>query len=149
MSNYKTHAKFNIFVALPLLLVGIYFLIPHNNQSLIIFGAAFTYATLFMSPDMDLAHQIKFWSIRGLLTAPFRLYSKVFSHRGLSHSILFGTLTRVGYIALLVIGCLWVFTHFQPSQAGFLTFLRTHQTILTFALAGVFLADLCHLVLDI
>ena len=58
---------------------------------------------------MDLANKIKFRSWRGILTLPFRGYALFFRHRGISHSFLFGTLTRVLWLLLLfiVVSCVY------------------------------------------
>ena len=149
MAQYKTHTRFNLFLALPILLLGLYYFFHSSWQQLGIFGGCFIYATLFMSPDMDLANQIKFFSLRGVLTSPFRLYSKIFNHRGLSHSILFGTLTRIGFLTLLGVFGLWIFKQTLLTPDSFVLFLKTHQTWILFAFAGIFSADLCHLLLDI
>ncbi|MCB1117299.1 MAG: DUF2227 family putative metal-binding protein [Chlamydiia bacterium] len=149
MAQYKTHAKFNLFLALPCFSLIIYFCFTQDVRLLGIFIASFAYSTLFMNPDLDLAHQIKFLSIRGVLTSPFRLYSKIFSHRGLSHSIVFGTLTRLLFLAVLALLFVWIYTQANPSLESFWGFIRNHQTPLAYAFSGIFLADLSHLALDI
>ena len=109
MSSYKQHTRFNLFIALPILLIGVaYFIHPHRYL-MITFAASFAYATLFMNPDLDLANQIRLLSLRGILSLPFRSYARCFSHRGLSHHIIFGSLTRIlwlsGWFALIFFIC--------------------------------------------
>ena len=149
MSNYKTHTKFNLFLALPILAVSAYYLFHPSWKCLALFSATYFYSTLFMSPDMDLAHQIRLWSIRGILTSPFRLYSKIFSHRGLSHSIVFGTLTRLLFLAALVLLVLFLINQSIPNRDAFILMLRKHQAYFSYGFAGVFLADVSHLLLDL
>ena len=147
MALYKTHATFNIVVALPLLIcAGIYFLNPTKSQ-LIIFAATFAYATLFMSPDLDLANKIKLFSFRGLLTLPFRGYSRFFKHRGLSHSLFFGTLTRILWLGVLLYLILFLFGRHLPDRDQVLALLKNPRFL--FGLTGIALADICHLLLDI
>ena len=147
MALYKTHATFNIVVALPLLIwAGIYFLNPTLGQ-LIIFAATFAYATLFMSPDLDLANKIKLFSLRGLLSLPFRGYSRLFRHRGLSHSLFFGTLTRILWLGALLYLILFLFRRELPNQTQVLILLKNPSFL--FGLTGIALADMCHLLLDI
>lgn len=148
MSNYKTHSKFNIFIALPILLgASFYFMHPHRNL-LLTFAGTFIYSTLFMSPDMDLAHQIRLFSLRGLLTLPFRSYAQFFSHRGLSHNPILGSATRI----LWLTG--WVFFLFIaiyksiPKTPTLLKFYQDHQLYILYGLAGICFADWCHLLLD-
>jgi uncharacterized metal-binding protein len=68
------------------------------------FGGAFWAGTLLLSPDLDLATQgvnsKKAWGMWGWIWYP---YGMVFTHRGLSHSYLFGPLTRILYLAAILI----------------------------------------------
>lgn len=149
MAQYKTHTKFNLFFAMPCFSLIIFFFFTSDIRFLRIFVVAFAYATFFMNPDLDLAHQIKFLSIRGILTSPFRLYSKIFSHRGLSHSIVFGTLTRLSFLAVTALFCIWIYTQATPSLDSIWAFIYKYQTSLAYAFSGFFLADISHLALDI
>lgn len=147
MALYKTHATFNIVVALPLLIcAGVYFLNP-TLRELLIFAAAFSYATLFMNPDLDLANKIKLFSFRGLLTLPFRGYSRLFKHRGLSHSLFFGTFTRILWLGALLFLILVFFRREIPNQSLLISLLKNQNFL--FGLTGIALADACHLLLDI
>ena len=53
-----------------------------------------------LSPDLDLSSSgsSNRWGIFRFLWYP---YNKLFSHRGISHSIIFGTLTRIIYLFLI------------------------------------------------
>ncbi|MDE3048256.1 MAG: DUF2227 family putative metal-binding protein, partial [Verrucomicrobiota bacterium] len=95
------------------------------------FVAAFLYGTFFLHPDLDIAYKIKLFSLKGLLTLPFRPYSYLFRHRGISHMPVVGTLTRVLWLSLL----LWLFCGLTLPP-------------LWFALAGLAVADLFHILLD-
>lgn len=148
MSNYKQHSKFNLLVALPVLLAATYYFMHPHSHCLITFAAVFTYSTLFMSPDMDLAYQIRFFSIRGLLSAPFRSYAKLFSHRGLSHNFFLGSLTRILWLSAW--GALIFFAVYKslPTKGSILKFYKHYQPYILYGLAGICLADWCHLLLD-
>lgn len=148
MANYKTHSALNILLFLPLAVAGDYFFFHPSHLQLGVFAGAFLYGTLFMSPDLDLAHQIKLFSLRGVLTFPFRMYSRVFSHRGISHSLLFGTCTRLVWLGLLGLLVMFVVYSFNPDFSSFLSFVKKHQLVLLQAFAGVFLADAAHLLVD-
>lgn len=149
MAQYKTHSLFNIFLALPATVIALLYFINPPPHLLATYAGFFTYATLFMSPDMDLAHQIKFFSLRGILTAPFRLYSKFFSHRGLSHSILFGSMTRILFLMPLIVLGLWAGDQSMPTTQTVTSFFQLHSQFFLYAFIGIFLADMCHLLLDI
>mgnify|MGYP002624350342 CR=1 FL=1 len=64
------------------------------------FALAYLGASLLLSPDLDLRHNDarRRWGVLGFIWIP---YSKLFRHRGVSHSLLFGVLTRIGYLTAL------------------------------------------------
>ncbi len=144
MANYKTHTGFNLFLILPALVgLGYYFIQP-SEKVLIIFVAAFTYATLFMNPDLDLVHQIKLFSLRGFLTLPFRGYSKIFKHRGISHSFLLGSFTRITWLSAILFLLSFAFSF----SDNIFSFCKQFKTYFIYALTGICLADWSHLLLD-
>lgn len=79
---------------------------------------------------------------------PFRLYSRVFAHRGISHSPLFGSLTRILWLAMIALGIFYLVYQVIPSKHSFLKFFHRYEPFILFGFAGIFLADLCHLILD-
>ncbi len=148
MSNYKTHVKFNLLLALPISIAGIYYLYSPSNAFLLTFASAFSYSTCFMNPDLDLIHQIKLFSLRGLLTLPFRFYSKIFKHRGISHSMLFGTATRILWLCGIGLLLFYLIYETLPSEKTFLSYCKNYKIYMYYALAGIVLADWFHLILD-
>jgi len=148
MALYKTHAKFNILFALPVLIILIYIIFHPKISFLIIFTSSFIYSTLFMSPDVDLTNKIKLFSLKGMLTIPFRIYSKIFKHRGLSHSLIFGTITRIVFLFFLFLIILFLINQSIPSHDSFITFFKIHKKYTLYCFSGIFLADTCHLILD-
>lgn len=115
---------------------------------MVIFVITFIYGTLFMNPDMDLAYQIRLLSFRGLMTLPFRLYAAFFRHRGISHSLLWGTLTRIGWLALFFWGVSILFYKVTfPKETIFAAFIH-HPKFWIYGFLGLFLADISHVVLD-
>ncbi len=148
MSNYKGHSYFNILLLLPIAVAVIYFFITKETAYIITFGCTFAYGTLFMSPDSDVANKIKLFSIRGFFSFPFRTYAGVFKHRGLSHSLLFGTLTRIAWLALYAIVVLFIIYKSTSDIEKFYLYLKQNRTYLIYGFAGLFLADIGHLSLD-
>ena len=148
MSNYKTHVNFNLFFALPFATFGTYYIYEPAVSFLATFIIAFSYATCFMNPDLDLVHQIKLLSLRGVLTLPFRFYSKIFKHRGLSHSILFGTATRILWLSGVIFLGFYLMYRAIPSEKAFLSYFTLYKPYLLYGLSGIVFADLCHLALD-
>ena len=68
------------------------------------FSLGFLAGTFLLSPDLDLAeghvNSKRAWGLLGVLWVP---YGKLFSHRGWSHSWLVGPLTRLAYLALIIL----------------------------------------------
>lgn len=149
MANYKTHAAFNVFLALPALVLVIYYLLDPHYALLITFVSAFVYSTLFMNPDLDLAYKIKLVSLRGFLSLPFRSYSLVFKHRGISHSLIFGSLTRIFWLAGMAVIIFYLIYKTLPSGRSFSQFYEQYKFFIWYAAAGICLADWSHLLLDI
>jgi len=148
MAMYKEHSLFNLTIALPIFLGGAYYFLKPAPPLLITFGTAFAYSTLFMSPDVDLANQIRLFSLRGLLTLPFRSYAKLFCHRGLSHNILFGSLTRILWLSLWAFLAFAIYHKALPTQKLLLKLYHLHKPFILYSLAAICLADWCHLLLD-
>ncbi len=101
MPSYATHVTVNLLVGLPLALAAMKYVASSNLTDLTAFSAAFIYGTLFFHPDLDLARNVSLFSLKGLLTLPFRPYSYLFKHRGISHTPILGTLTRILWLGVL------------------------------------------------
>ncbi len=148
MSNYRTHSLVNLLIALPLCIAGAALFTKYPTALIVTFVVAFVYGTLFMSPDMDLARQIPVKSIRGMFSIPFRTYSMVFKHRGLSHSLIFGTLTRVLWLAMYTIVVLYLVHLILPIKLPLKKWLLQYKPYYIAAFVGLFVADTCHLIMD-
>ncbi|MDR2539936.1 MAG: DUF2227 family putative metal-binding protein [Chlamydiales bacterium] len=145
MANYKTHTGFNLFLVLPILVGFGHYFFHLSEKALMSFVATFTYATLFMSPDLDLVHKVKLFSLRGFITLPFRGYSKIFRHRGISHSFLFGSLTRIIWLSSL----LFLLSFSFSFSENIFSFYKHFKTSFIYVLAGICLSDWSHLFLDV
>lgn len=119
-----------------------------EQKHLAIFSGTFLYATLFMTPDLDLAHKIKLFSLRGLLSLPFRSYSFFFKHRGLSHHIIFGTLSRLLWLFGIYLLILYAIYKNIDGYQKFTKFLLKNKEFSLYAFLGILLADLAHIFLD-
>lgn len=140
MPAYRSHVRVNLIIALPLCLWAM----NHYGTfwELTSFAGAFSYGTLYLHPDLDLARQVRLFSLKGLLTLPFRPYSYLFRHRGISHIPIVGTLTRIAWIfglGLLVFSLFgWAFPNLAHVKSSYVCF----------ALIGLAAADLFHVLLD-
>lgn len=141
MPAYRTHVTLNLFLGLPLGLAALKYTVLSTPTDVLTFAGAFIYGTFFLHPDVDLARNIRLFSLKGLLTLPFRPYSYLFRHRGISHMPIIGTLTRVlwlmGFMWLLF-SCLdWAYPNLHWNQPPF-----------WFGISGLALADFFHVLLD-
>jgi uncharacterized metal-binding protein len=118
MPSGKTHDFFNIIILVAA--VALVFLTTWLSEnvdedvlknSMILFLGAYVFSTFMLSPDLDLKkNRSKLnWGFLRWIWWP---YSKVMKHRGISHSILFGVLTRVFYVYTVYLIVLFLFYFF-------------------------------------
>lgn len=118
-------------------------------EYLLLFCLAFIYGTVLLSPDLDLVDSdpTKSW---GLLRFTWRPYARLFKHRGVSHTPVVGTLTRIVYLSLI----LFILATVGESLLGPMLPISIHgmhhfwvpETACV--LAGLVGADVIHLVAD-
>jgi uncharacterized metal-binding protein len=147
MALGNTHRKLNFIIAWPIgLFILFYTLSPHWYYYLI-YTLAFGVNTLILNPDLDLAHKVSLKTWRGFLHLPFYPYGYFFSHRGISHSLTLGTLSRALYIIFLCI--LVILLTFGVGEIeNFFLFLIKHGRVWVLILATFYYADLFHLFVD-
>lgn len=148
MALYQTHTKLNLLLALPVLFGVSIYLLQTEPKLMLTFGLTFIYGTLFMNPDLDLAHKVKLFSLRGILSFPFRIYSRIFRHRGISHSILLGTSTRVLYLAAFITLVIY-FINKSFYMDDFMILYKNHKDHFFYGFIGLFLADAFHILIDV
>ena len=152
MASGRIHDRFNL-LALPLLCVFLYLL----DTRMIFLGVSvigYLFSTFIFSPDSDLRPKKR----AGLFGIFLYAYSLYFRHRGRSHSILFGTITRFIYLLVVVAVCVFVFTdsenymhyfqEFRDYMIGFNTRDFKYQAPLYF-MFGSFCSDLVHVTTDV
>ncbi len=155
MSNGKTHDRFSLGVgSVSIITLFLWGVAPLYILS---FFVGWLFATLIFSPDTDILPR-KNLKIIKLLLFPYSIF---FKHRGLSHGIITGTISRLIYL-MIVFTIIIFITHkmgyLNFGVESFLTY--THSYISNFDLSqpayryptwfliGHFLADLCHILLD-
>ena len=142
MPSGKTHFKFEL-ATLPLWSLGGAFLgVPWDE--LVVFTLSYAGASLLLNPDVDLPQSdvSQRWGPLRLLWWP---YAKIFRHRGISHSILFGPLTRVVYLGILA-AALWGALYLTLGvRVGWR--LPPPKTVAAF-FAGIYLSNFLHVLLD-
>lgn len=158
MPNFRAHTVINLLSAAGMSYAAVtrYGIDP---QRVAISAAAFTVATFFLSPDLDLKHSspTRNWGFFRWFWRPYQLF---FKHRGLSHSLIFSSLTRLGYLlGVATLGLIGLQVWIDPSpaaiaeQASILpgpasAVLSAHGVTLATASVGIALSDTCHIVAD-
>lgn len=148
MSNYKGHVRYNFTRMLPFCLCALFLWQKADFQQLGAFSASFIYATLYMNPDLDLVHQVRLFSWRGLFTLPFRFYSIIFRHRGLSHHIVLGTLSRLFWAFGVYLFFFYLLYESFDGVEAFRSVFYRNKTMSYYIIGGVFFADVGHILLD-
>ena len=97
MANGKAHDRFNIFIGT--FIVAVMFATKMDFAIILSFTAAYLFSTLILSPDIDLGPKKR----AGLLRPLIYPYSMFFKHRGFSHHLILGTLSRVIYGVIVFI----------------------------------------------
>ena len=104
MPSGRTHLRIELFLFPVALLAFWYWAFPwldprYQWQAFSLFGGAYLMSSLLFSPDLDLRHNSarNNWGVLGFVWIP---YTKIFKHRGLSHSLIFGVLTRLAYLSV-------------------------------------------------
>ncbi|TBH20758.1 metal-binding protein [Thermus thermamylovorans] len=115
------------------------------------FALAYLGGTFLLSPDLDLSERgvraQRRWGLLGLLWRP---YGWLFRHRGLSHTWVLGPLTRLGYLAVLLGGLLFL-AQGVAAHLGMPFSLRLPPwppEVWGFALLGYYLSQWLHLAAD-
>ncbi len=109
------------------------------------FALAYLIASLFLTPDLDLHKNgaRRRWGPLGFLWVP---YSKVFKHRGVSHHLLLGMVTRVGYLTLLagtgLAGAYYAGMTLPPVQWA------PNWPLISAVAAGLYLPNVLHVLYD-
>lgn len=111
MPSGRTHLNVNM--ALGIVVVPIVCLwVAPTNEIAVSFSAGYIVGSLFMSPDLDVDfYSINQWNVKkyfggivGKLYAWYWYpYARLFKHRGISHWVGLGTITRLAYASIPLI----------------------------------------------
>jgi len=154
----KTHDLLNIiFIVFVFAIIAVYNIVISFDQDKVlvafyIFIGSYIFSTFMLSPDLDL-HKNRSKINWGILRWIWYPYSKIFKHRGISHSLIFGPITRIIYVYTMIL--LFQIAYFYISSRDFddLNFfiidedyLNTYN-ILSFIL-GIYLPSIIHTLSD-
>lgn len=139
--KYTNHIIFNFLVLI--LLIILYQTNPILTQpQLIIFLLSYFLGTILITPDLDTNSNPS--NKLGLLIYP---YKRIFNHRGLAHSWLCGTFTRIIYFFILFLIIFIIFFGSKPLPE-IITLLVNYKLELLSATAGLFISNLFHIIAD-
>ena len=155
MASGKVHDIVNLIVGG--FLSGAVFISLDSFLGAIFFLLGWLFSTFIFGPDTDIVPGKRSLILKFFLTP----YSWIFKHRGISHHILFGTLTRVFYlifIGAVIISIINSFFYPELTLGNYgralLSFFQDFNLDkplykgLTWFYIGVFLADGSHVLLD-
>jgi uncharacterized metal-binding protein len=144
MPSGRTHTAFELLIA-PGFAAGLYVLFEPSLGEVALFGGTYLLSSLFLSPDLDLHKNLarRRWGPLGFIWTP---YSKIFKHRGLSHSLLLGPITRLIYLGVVFGLVLWGLSHvgLAPPQGS----PKLGERTLFIVGAGLYLPNVLHVLLD-
>lgn len=142
MPKYTSHILFNFSLLIILFIIYQRYSFPLTEQQLILFLLSYFIGTVYLTPDIDTRSEA---SRRcGISCTPYRWF---FTHRGISHHWLYGILTRIIYV-LLIIGLLIFFISGLPEINTFINTLLSYKIEMLFIITGLFLSNLFHIILD-
>jgi len=155
MSSGKHHDRLNLLVGM--ISAGTLIGFTLNWALAFFYLSGWLFSTLFFSPDTDVVPKKR----AGFLQFILYPYSILFKHRGLSHHLLLGTLTRLVY-GIIVFGFLILIFY----KMGYLSISLSHYGNFMYELIknfdynlpvyryfvwfflGMFLSDFCHILVD-
>lgn len=148
MPSGKTHLSIELFL-LPLWVALFYLFVEPSWQAGALFAGAYLFSSLLLSPDLDLRHNRsrRRWGLLGFIWVP---YTKIFKHRGVSHSLLLGTLTRLGYLGVLALLIAFGLSYFNIWTVS-LDSLRASPLdlkLLAILIGGLWLPNIIHALTD-
>lgn len=141
MPGYRTHSRFNLLLLIP---IDALLLQRYSPKDILLFSLGYIFATYYLSPDMDIFRSgpIRRWGILRFIWLPYSLF---FTHRGISHIPIIGTLTRIGYLLILsIIISLIVFRDYRIVEE----FAMRYRREIIWILLGMFASDTLHALLD-
>ncbi len=113
------------------------------EETVAIFLGSFAFSMVFLTPDLDLVRSrpTRRWGRLSFLWWP---YAKVFRHRGVSHHLVWGPLTRIGYLALLATAGVAIV---EAALGRPISFTAPHTSVWAI-LAGLYVPNIVHTAVD-
>lgn len=116
-----------------------------------VFGICYIFSSLMLSPDLDLPASkiLKRWGWLRVIWVP---YQKMFKHRGMSHNLIFGPLTRIAYLTIILTIAIMVLDYLlgwlEFPQGEFKISFSIVQDWLPIVFMGLYIPNFLHIVYD-
>lgn len=145
MPSGKTHTRFELVLG-PGFVGGFYYFFRPTWAELVLFALAYVAASLWLSPDLDLKANSarRRWGPLGFIWGP---YTRMFKHRGMSHSLVVGPLTRLIYLAMIVSLVLVGLSYVGLALPREAPIQLEERTFIVLG-AGLYLPNVLHVLLD-
>lgn len=161
MSSGRTHERNNMAMLPFFMLIAIF--LTSNPWLIVCFVTGYVLSTYYLSPDLDTFSNA--YRRFGRLRFIWRPYQMMFSHRGLSHFVLIGTLSRLVYLLAVILGSYYLLAWLLSQQswaevelhtAGITNLMKNPAYImelpirnhLIWLFSGLLLSDMIHLFFD-
>ncbi|MEZ0323032.1 MAG: metal-binding protein [Hydrogenothermaceae bacterium] len=151
MASGRTHDLINLAAFGPI----VYYLHPMDFVS---FTAGYMVGTFLLSPDNDLYHSSvnKRWKVFKFIWYP---YTKLFSHRGISHIPFYGTFTKLIYLGVIFLIFIFLLKYILTSfgdttLSSYLSYIKfdwyiiTNPVVISF-FTGLLISEMIHIFTDI
>ncbi len=147
-TNFREHTICNVIVFT--ILASLYVFVPEIQPYIGFMSIGFLIGTLY-SPDVDMASKRNFfssfkknpikstWRLSYIVWVPYSWFS---NHRGFSHQMVFGTLSRVLYLIVMFLPFFFI----AKQQSILFNFIQSSFFI--YLVIGWIMADISHILLD-
>jgi len=140
-----THRRVEM-IALPALVGGALYGNLLTPAEIGLFAGAYVFSSLLLSPDLDLKANgaRKRWGPLGFIWGP---YARAFRHRGASHGLVVGPLTRLAYLAVVfgtvAVALSYIGLTVPTAAPGWIT-----PRAIGVLIGGLYLPNVLHVLLD-
>jgi len=104
----EVHAIVGVVVLIPVLYLAWERL---SSSDVLLFTLAYLFSLLWLSPDLDLDRGSRSMRRWGILAAIWIPYAKLMRHRGLSHSLVAGFVSRLAYLGVFLLPIILLTEH--------------------------------------
>jgi len=148
MPNFKKHKQ--LCYEWLILIITLYFIIIERNFLIPTFILGFIIGTNYITPDLDTG------------STPYNrhkwlwfIYKKSSKHRGKSHNIILGVISKIIYLAMFLLVSTHIFgiilndkTFFKIAIERYVELLTIYSIYVIYLIGGLFTSNTCHIIQD-